>query len=228
MNAQQFLDRMVAPGNYLVIAYRTTKGLHHQFFPRNDTTEAARLITATASRTDVWYLPRVTIARRLRQQSRAAVYRGVLRKTFKPLNAFWFDADIKRTGDGKKPGKVFADLNEVVHWVKDFSTATGIPLPNVWVNSGYGVHLYWTLTTALPRDQWKPHAEALKAALIKHGAKGDTSVVADSARLLRPIGTFNYKGPSNPTPCDLRIGGPTRTTPMPTCWQRCPLPVVEV
>lgn len=205
MSLEQFLDRMVAPGNYLAVAFKARQGIAHQFFPRNNIADAAKLIhwASDTINTDVWYaLASYNTATPETNKAGRQVYRGQrTQANAQALKCFWFDADIKRAGDGKDPGKVFKDRAELVRWVKDFSAATGIPLPNVWVNSGYGVHLYWTLTTALPRDQWQPHAEALKAALIAHGAKGDTSVVADAARILRPIGTFNHKDPANPTPC---------------------------
>jgi hypothetical protein len=117
------------------------------------------------------------------------------------LRCFWFDADIKRDGDGKDPSKVFADLPELVSWVASFRNSTGIPLPNLWVRSGYGMHLYWIVEDALDKATWQPHAEALKAALIGNGAKGDFAVVADAARILRPVDTFNYKIPAQPQPC---------------------------
>jgi hypothetical protein len=221
MSLEQFLDRMVAPGNFLAVAFKGDKGLGHRFFPRNNVADAATFArwASDIASMDVWYAVASykTATLHTNAKSQRQFYRGErTQANAEALKSFWFDADIKRAGDGKDPSKVFADINEVVHWTKDFSRATGIPLPNVWVKSGYGVHLYWTFTDALPVAQWQPYAEALKAALVAHGAKGDIGVVADAARILRPVATFNYKDRANPAPCFSLIDGGDYTDLLPT------------
>jgi hypothetical protein len=72
----------------------------------------------------------------------------------------------------------------------DFVTATGLPMPMI-VSSGRGLHVYWVLNEALPKDEWQPLANALKGLFKKHGFDFDPKVTADSARVLRPTGTHN-------------------------------------
>ena len=73
-----------------------------------------------------------------------------------------------------------------------FLAATKMPKPMI-VSSGRGLHVYWTLTEALAKDEWQPLADALKATFQANGFDFDPSVTADSARVLRPVGTHNPK-----------------------------------
>jgi hypothetical protein len=190
MNLEQFLDRLVAPGNFLVVATKVPSGIAHRFIPRSDVAGASNFIKHVSSKNqEVWIALASYVTKRNRTQDNV-----------EGLKVFWMDADIQRIGDGKDPSKVFADRREVLTWVKHFCNTTGIPRPNLWVCSGYGLHLYWTFENALTKDDWQPYADALKTALIQDRAKGDTSIVADSARILRPIESFNFKDPANPAP----------------------------
>ena len=74
-----------------------------------------------------------------------------------------------------------------------FVSTIGLPKPMV-VHSGNGLHVYWVLSEALEPRQWKPLANALKAATAANGFEVDPAVPADNARVLRPVGTRNPKG----------------------------------
>jgi len=73
-----------------------------------------------------------------------------------------------------------------------FITVTKMPSPMV-VNSGTGLHVYWILDEALPKDEWQLLADALKATFQVNGFFFDAAVTADAARVLRPAGTHNPK-----------------------------------
>jgi hypothetical protein len=88
--------------------------------------------------------------------------------------------------------KPFADQREGAKALKAFLKASGMPAPMV-VNSGRGLHVYWPLAGALPPADWQPLADALKECAKHHGFEIDPSVTADSARVLRPVGTHNPK-----------------------------------
>jgi len=64
------------------------------------------------------------------------------------------------------------------------------PLPNVIVYTGRGIHLYWTLSEALPAAVL-PRWQACQRALVKI-LDGDPQS-ADATRVLRMIGTTNAK-----------------------------------
>ena len=73
-----------------------------------------------------------------------------------------------------------------------FVEAQSLPKPMI-VHSGNGLHVYWVLTEELAPEQWKPLASAMKAAALDKGFEIDPAVPADSARVLRPVGTTNRK-----------------------------------
>jgi hypothetical protein len=74
-----------------------------------------------------------------------------------------------------------------------FVKETQLPTPMI-VSSGNGLHAYWILDRELPRDEWQPLADALKNATQQLKFEVDPVVPADSARILRPVGTINTKG----------------------------------
>lgn len=104
----------------------------------------------------------------------------------KHVKSFFLDIDC---GHGKVS---YPTQAEGLQALKDFCKKLELPKPNVIVNSGRGLHVYWVLTEALEYSKWKPIAERLKRACKIHGFKVDPSVPADSARLLRVPCTTNF------------------------------------
>ncbi len=72
--------------------------------------------------------------------------------------AFWVDADC-----GSEDGK-YASQREAVVAIHTLCKKTGLPLPTI-VNSGGGIHAYWTLTAAVESAVWTPVARQFKAFL---------------------------------------------------------------
>ena len=104
------------------------------------------------------------------------------------LKAIWWDVDV-----GKQDG--YATVGAAVDAVTAVCAAEGLPKPTAWVASGGGLHVYWISDRALTPAEWRPYAEGLKEIALKHTllGKGDYGVTVDSARVLRPPGTFNLK-----------------------------------
>ena len=98
-------------------------------------------------------------------------------------------------------GKDYATRNEGLDALKAFYKRYKLP-PTLIVNSGRGWHVYWVLDKPCSRDEWITVAEQLKNACSDFGLKADTAVTADAARILRPVGTRNYKG-NVPLPVEL-------------------------
>ena len=73
-----------------------------------------------------------------------------------------------------------------------FINEMGLPKPMI-IHSGNGLHVYWILTEELEPKEWKPLAEAMKQACIEKGFKIDAGLTANSALVLRPLGTHNPK-----------------------------------
>lgn len=108
------------------------------------------------------------------------------------LKSFFIDLDCGI-------GKAYADKADGLTALKKFIKDTGMPKPIV-VNSGNGIHAYWALSEPLPSFIWKPLAEKLKALCAQEKLHADTSVTADTARVLRIPETLNYKDINNPLP----------------------------
>jgi hypothetical protein len=89
-------------------------------------------------------------------------------------------------------GKPFPTWREGLAATGKFIQQMGLPKPLI-THSGNGLHVYWALTEELEPTRWKPLAEAMKAAAKDKGFEIDPAVPADSARVLRPVGTTNPK-----------------------------------
>ena len=90
-------------------------------------------------------------------------------------------------------GKPYADWREGLRAIGAFVAAAQLPKPMI-VHSGNGLHMYWVLDRELTGDEWRPLGQGLKAAAAAHDFQIDMTVPADSARILRPVGTVNPKG----------------------------------
>jgi hypothetical protein len=88
--------------------------------------------------------------------------------------------------------KPFPTWKDGLKALGQFVATTRLPKPMV-VHSGNGLHVYWVLEEALDSVRWKPLAEAMKRLARDNNFEIDFSVPADSARVLRPIGTTNPK-----------------------------------
>lgn len=111
------------------------------------------------------------------------------------LKSFFIDLDC---GEGKP----YATLEDGLSALKVFCKATSMPRPTI-LRSGRGAHVYWVLEEAMPRDEWKPHAERLKELCTEHKFDIDYAVPADAARVLRVPETNHLKDPTNPIPVEV-------------------------
>lgn len=107
------------------------------------------------------------------------------RTNVRQMRAFYLDLDCG-------PEKEFPDQPTALTALRAFCKATKLPRP-LMVNSGNGVHVYWTLAEPISMAEWAPAAERLKNLCKEQGFKADANVTADAARVLRVPGTHNYK-----------------------------------
>jgi hypothetical protein len=103
------------------------------------------------------------------------------------IKTLWIDVDFKGGEHG------YNTQSEAVKDLSRFLGETKLPKPTLFVQSGGGLHVYWTLSRALPLSEWQPMAYALAEATKRHGLKCDTQCTVDGARVLRIPGTFNRK-----------------------------------
>ena len=80
---------------------------------------------------------------------------GRTQKNSTYFKTFWVDIDCG-------VNKPYVDREEGIVALKKFCSDINWPLPTV-VNSGRGVHAYWTLTSTITRQDWKLVADRIKA-----------------------------------------------------------------
>ena len=89
-------------------------------------------------------------------------------------------------------GKPYASWKEGLQELGKFVHTMSLPKPMI-VYSGNGLHVYWVLTEELEPQDWKPLANAMKQAALDKEFKIDAGLTANSALVLRPVGTHNPK-----------------------------------
>ena len=89
-------------------------------------------------------------------------------------------------------GKPYASWKEGLQELGKFVHTMSLPKPMI-VYSGNGLHVYWVLTEELEPKDWKPLANAMKQAALDKEFKIDAGLTANSALVLRPVGTHNPK-----------------------------------
>ncbi len=201
MDTANFLARVVPPGNYLAISHNKTPGARGGFqvrmFPYGSFTEAAGYAAWGASKGWDTYHSNASF---ITAETAGADKRG--NPKFKgskdaanvmSVKAFWIDFDVSRPGDKKTVQQCYPTQAAALVWLTSFIKAVGLPRPNLAVNSGYGLHVYWVLEDAMTPAAWTPYGLALRSALIANGFLGDAGISSDVARILRPPGTVNAK-----------------------------------
>jgi len=101
------------------------------------------------------------------------------------IKAFFLDVDCG-------VGKPYPTQKDGIIALKKFCKELALPTP-LLVNSGRGVHVYWSLEKPVTFAQWEPVAKRLKQLCTKHSLYVDPAVTADAARVLRLPDTHNYK-----------------------------------
>jgi len=198
MIIEQFLARVVAPGNYACINWKTPgrNGMGVRFFPGNALGDAASYLRWISGKgADAYFaLASYNLATPDGVDPHGRLkFKGERKhENVQALRAFWIDVDVKRVGDGKTKS-IYATRVDAVQWLGKFLKATSLPPPNLWMNSGYGFHWYWVLEDPMPRADWQPYADALRDALNAHGFLCEAGLSSDSARILRPPETQNQK-----------------------------------
>lgn len=104
---------------------------------------------------------------------------------------------------------LFADVDkypskaEAAAAIKFFCDTSGSPYPTALVDSGGGLHAYWSLPEPLARGPWLELASKHDGLMNQYGLKHD-NISTDMARILRLPETFNYKR-GEPQPVVLKL-----------------------
>jgi hypothetical protein len=196
MKLSEFLNAVVPVEGVRIVARmrdgRKPNGKEFKYFqhlPCNDHTQMQQAIAqmVKATKADIYYALG-SFKQSFHENSKGKKVIRV-RQNVSKLKALWFDIDFK---DG------LSNPTEVVAALREFSNRTGMPVPSILVHSGNGMHCYWPFTQEVPLDDWLPMAEALKSLGKAHALAADLACTADPCRVLRPVGSVNWKDPENP------------------------------
>ena len=109
--------------------------------------------------------------------------------------AFWLDIDVGP--EKESSGKGYGTKKQAAVALGEFCTVSGFPTPMV-IDSGYGIHCYWSLDENVPAAKWRQMANNFDLVLKRHGLRVDESATSDVVRVLRPVGSYNRKDADNP------------------------------
>ena len=109
------------------------------------------------------------------------------------LACLYLDIDCGPDKQAKDPhkDKTYPTQKEGLAALLGFVKATGLKV-SLLVNSGAGWHVYFKLDRDYPAGAVKAVAERLKALCARMGLRIDPAVTADTARVLRPIGSLHH------------------------------------
>lgn len=185
MDATSFVRRVVGDeGEYCLFLLSRAQGKRVQKFYRT----VDDLVAAAKSYDGKGWDTYFSLATFNDDSSRYASNVKQMRSLFLDLDC---GPDKVATEEGEQ-GRGYPDQRTALAELRKFCRGFGLPRP-ILVNSGYGVHAYWALEAPCTLAEWKPVAEALKAACAKRGLLADPSITADAARILRVPETHNHK-----------------------------------
>ena len=149
--------------------------------------ELADVVESLGERPDIYF----AVASFLREGTE---FKGRSQDNVDQLKAFRLDIDAGSTKVAKHgEGAAYLTQRDALSAVVQFSKAAKLP-PSTIVSSGEGLHVYYELDAPVIPEQWRPVALAFQAFGSSMGLKIDSSVTADHARVLRPIGTLHPNG----------------------------------
>ena len=161
-----------AHGNYYAIKYGSPPN-RAAFF---DTIEEAADFAVNASRTgqNVYYCTGQLDSQEVKSEN------AVL------LKELAFDVDAKADADK------YNTVDECIAGLKNFCELLSIPLPLIILTGG-GIHGHWVFEQPIGRAEHQLLARGLKALARRHNFYLDQATVGNSAQILRPVSTYNYK-----------------------------------
>jgi hypothetical protein len=177
-STEAFLRHILPTEGYYCCA--TFKGGHcEQYFTPSIDALVERILVEDANGNTVYHACATYLSPGRRTQDNARCARGL-----------WLDIDA---GDGKP----YADVDQAAHAVSAFARIANLNDPTC-VESGSGLHCYWTVDANIPAKEWRDLADAFRELCDRHDLQADHSRTCDIASILRPVGTTNRKLPGNP------------------------------
>ena len=124
------------------------------------------------------------------------------------FKALWVDIDCGE--DKAASGEGYVDQATGLQELQRFCKTIGLPKPII-INSGRGIHAYWTLTEVIGKDRWQPMMNRLAELCTTHSLLADPKCF-EPARILRVPNTLNFKD-TPPSPVTVITAGVTTSEP---------------
>ena len=183
MDLQEFLHRVLPPeGTYFAAYNSANKGFNQR--AADDINSLSSVITYSIEHDMAAYFATGSFKDNSSRQAK-----NLYRK-----KALYLDMDCG-------VGKEFPSQKDAVVKLFNFCKVARLPKPNLTVNSGNGVHAYWTFDRAVAQKDWVELADILNELCTQHEFPADPVVTSDGARIMRAPGSINKKDPANPKKC---------------------------
>ena len=135
----------------------------------------------------------------------------------------WLDIDCGYD-EKKRKWKDYRTKEDALVALKKFTQDTKLPTPTL-VDSGRGIHCYWSFTEPVDKVVWLPVAQGLKFLCVKHDFHADPMCTADVTRILRIPNTKNFKDLDNPQ--NVKVIKTGKQTPFEDLASIIPVQVVQ-
>lgn len=173
METADFFSLVLPTEGLRCVATPEQRGFSHRFF--NENSEAASATLASDATGKPTYFGCATY---LTDHNRTGANVAKVR-------AFWLDIDCG-------PAKPYDSQRSAILALASFKKKLSLPTPWI-VSSGVGLHVYWVIDADMTPDEWRPCAQALKAATHDLKLHVDQSRTGDIATVLRAVGTHHRK-----------------------------------
>jgi hypothetical protein len=120
------------------------------------------------------------------------------------VKSLYFDIDVRDS----KPN-CYQTIYEAREALKVFIDKNNLPQPTYVVNSGHGIHSYFSFTEPLSRDEFLEEATSLEALAKSQGLLIDAGITCDAARVLRVPNSVNVKLNQGHPRCVITDANPT-------------------
>lgn len=193
---EDFFDLVLPKAGHRCIASQSNGKWLHAYRPENEGAAERAKALEVAGHSNVYFA--------------CASYddpaRGRKGHNVESVRSFWLDLD---TNEFKIHGETaYAGKQDALEALARFCCELDISAITV-VSSGFGIHVYWSMTDDMTPTLWSETAHVLRRACNKWGLKVDHSRTTDIASILRVPGTTNRKDPENPQPVQLLdLGSP--------------------
>ena len=195
MTPHGFLQKIwPAQGLYCIATPNETKGFRHRVF--STIAEAVSFAEElNAAKRNVFFAVGTLREPRVWNE-KLEKYQVRVKSNIEALKAFFIDVDVDPSDTDER--RHYSSQAHALAAVRAFAQYVSWPKPTI-VSSGYGLHVYWTLTTPITAAMHAEVNQVLKNVSQDVGLKLDTQAL-DVSRVLRVLGTDNHKRqPAAPT-----------------------------